>query len=227
MNLKKILLLAGLLVVSFGVSFGLSWWLSPSGEPAPDAGDEDQDTLGGGAVAAAALTGRPVTLRPDERATDKLRKELRDLLEQNKNRARKIEEDELRLARAKAELALQAKELEGLRVKLVAPLDRVRQEMKALEATRIRIQTEELANLRFTAGIYDKMAAEESGPIIKAMIDNGQLEDAVKILRYMTERVAAKVLAEVQRLQPDPAGNELEAPATKLSNGLKRLQQQK
>ena len=58
------------------------------------------------------------------------------------------------------------------------------------------------------------MSAEESGPIFEGMVANQQLDDAVKILRFMSERTAAKLLGQLS-----------EDIARQLMEGLKRVQQ--
>ena len=102
-------------------------------------------------------------------------------------------------------------------MELVAPLDRLKQAKKELDESRVRIEQEETANLRSAAAIYDKMSPEESGPVFESMCKNNQIDDAVKILRFMNERTAAKVLGQIQTSDKDAA--------RKLTDGLKRIQQ--
>lgn len=214
MSKKRLLLILILLLVSFGISFGLSAWLgrsAPAGRDAlEDAAIQVADDQGG----ALGIDGKPVQLRPDEKITEGLIKELRNRLEQVKLQQRKLEEREHRIKITEAVLKSEVEKLESLRVQLVAPLDRLKQVRKDLDDSRIRIQQAEAANLRVAAGIYDKMSPEESGPIFEGMVQNRQLDDAVKILRFMTERVAAKVLGQLS-----------EETARQLMEGLKRLEQ--
>lgn len=216
MKLKRILMIVGVLLASFAASFGVSHFL---GGPAEDASRGTGGTGGGeGDLLAAGLTpDGHVNLRPNEREVQKLIRQLQDLREQNRTRTRHLDEREHRVALTEARLKNQAQELESLRVQLVAPLDRLKTVAKELEASRVRIRAEEVANLRYTAGVYDKMAAEDCAPILVAMIENEQLDDAVKIFRFMSERTAGKVMGEIQRTSKEAA--------VQLTDGAKRVQQ--
>jgi len=214
MSKKRLILILVLLLGSFAVSFGLSAWLGGA-RPAPeDAAGKAAAAPAGAPGGAPGIDGRPLPLRPDEKLTEGLIKELRSKLEQLKLRQRKLEEREQRVRITEVKLKNIAQELESLRVKLVAPLDRLKQAKKDLDDSRIQVQQEEAANLRLAAGIYDKMSPEDSGPIFESMVQNRQLDDAVKILRFMAERTAAKVLGQLS-----------EDTARQLMDGLKRLQQ--
>ena len=220
MSKKRIFILAALLIVSFGGSFGLSWWLSPSAGPSEDKDAAPPEAAAGPPVQASTF-GQPVSLRPDEQQTEKLMKDLRNLIEQNKNTARRLEERARHLVRTEASLKSQAQQLEALRVQLVAPLEGLKQVEKKLESSRIRIRAEELVNLRNTAGAFDGLAPESAAQILVAMVDNSQLEDAVKIFRFMGARQQGKLLDAAA--QAGKGG----ASAAKLIDGLTRVQQDK
>ena len=66
-----------------------------------------------------------------------------------------------------------------------------------LEKTRITVTADEQKNLKRAAAIYDKMDPESAAKIVEDMCDNGQEEDAAKILHYMQERSVAKLLAAI------------------------------
>jgi len=59
------------------------------------------------------------------------------------------------------------------------------------------------------------MDAAKGGALLAMMCDNGQTDDAVKILTFMTERTRAKLLEGM----PDPAK------AAELTNMMKRIKQ--
>ena len=214
MSKKRLIMILGLLLVSFGISFGLSVWLGGGASPGGGADDKGLSGKTDSPDGVLGVGGKPIKLRPDEKLTEGLIKELRSKLEQIKLRQRKLEERDHRLKIAEAVLKNEVEKLESLRVQLVAPLDRLKQAKKDLDDSRIRVAQEEAANLRVSAGIYDKMSAEESGPIFEGMVANQQLDDAVKILRFMSERTAAKLLGQLS-----------EDIARQLMEGLKRVQQ--
>lgn len=96
-------------------------------------------------------------------------------------------------------------DLTSLRVELAAAAAAVRQERDKLESLRIQITQEELANLKKTASIYDKMDSASGSKIMIKMSQAEQTDDAVKILNYMAERTAAKMLAEIGTADPNLA----------------------
>jgi flagellar motility protein MotE (MotC chaperone) len=88
--------------------------------------------------------------------------------------------------------------------------------MDKLEKSRIRITQEEKVNLKHTASIYEKMDSASGGRILVGMCESLQTDDAVKILHYMGERPAAKILGEI----PD------KAMAAQLTEMLKRIREE-
>ena len=215
MNKRTLILIAGLLVGSFAISFAVSAWVlgpapsekkKPDKEPGEHAG-EGETVLG--------PDGKPVVLSADKTELRSLIKEIRAKREQYRMREQKLQQLEGQLRIARAALAGEAQKLESLRVQLVAPLDRLKQAKKDLEDTRIRIKQEEMLNLRATAGIYDKMSPEQSAPIFEEMCKNDQVNDAVWILRLMQARTAANVLGQIAD----------KTVARQLMDGLKRVQQ--
>lgn len=215
MNKRTLILMAGLLVGSFAISFVVSAWvIGPPPAQKPEADKDAADQAGEGETVLGP-DGKPVVLSPDAMELKGLIKEVRAKKDQYRLKKQKLEQLEAQIRIARAALAGEAQKLENLRVQLVAPLDRLKQAKKDLEDTRIRIKAEELANLRATAGIYDKMSPEDSAPIFEEMCKNDQLTDAVWILRLMQARTAANVLGQISD----------KTVARKLMDGLKRVQQ--
>jgi flagellar motility protein MotE (MotC chaperone) len=58
----------------------------------------------------------------------------------------------------------------------------------------LRIDENEAANLKATAGIYDKMSSEQAAAILSQMFAGGQQDSVVKIISLMQDRSAAKTL---------------------------------
>ncbi|MDO8304033.1 MAG: hypothetical protein Q7T18_12420 [Sedimentisphaerales bacterium] len=96
-------------------------------------------------------------------------------------------------------------DLNSLRVELAAAAAAVRQEREKLETLRLKITQDEMTNLKKTAGIYDKMDATNGSKILIRMCGSKQTDDVVKIINYMTERTAAKMLAEIGSGDPNTA----------------------
>ena len=208
-----IIVMAGLGVISFAVSFTLSTLLGGPPQPA-SAGQSDKPQQAG---ALGQLPGiGSASVLPKAKQLDELIKEVRLRIDEYRRREKQLEKREKRLHLAEELLKNQAKELEALRVELVAPLTGLKEIKEELDQTRILISRQEEANLKRTAGVYEKMDSASGSAILVQMCANKQETDAVKILRYMSERAAAKVLAEM----PD------KSLAAKLSEMMKRVQPQ-
>lgn len=196
---KRIIILAVLGVLSFAASYVVSGWLS--GKKAGPALQEpsrqaQQGLLEIGEIPTPASV-QPVTISMKERELDRLAKELRLKISVCNAKQREMEKQQKRIQLAEELLAKHAKELETLRVQLVAPLTRLREAKADLESTRVLIAKREKANLKHTAAIYEKMDTASGSEILAGMCKNKQEDDVVKILFYMSERAAAKLLAEI------------------------------
>ena len=94
----------------------------------------------------------------------------------------KVERDSLRdkFGKEKEDLAAQRQQLE--------------QKGSDLAALQLKIDENEAANLKTTAGIYDKMSPEQAAAILAQMFAGGQQDSVVKIISLMQDRSAAKTL---------------------------------
>ena len=197
----KIIALAALGLVVFAAAFVLSTFVGDDGqavvEPAGQAAQEGEDQGAGLQEALADGSVQPVTLRMKERELDELVKELRARIEACRKRQEELEVWDKRIRMAGEALKRQAQELEAIRMQLVAPLASMREAKAELENTRVRIGAEEAANVKRIAGMYEKMDSASGGQILADMCSNAQEDDAVKILHYMSERAAGKVLSEM------------------------------
>lgn len=194
MNLKKILVLAALAAVSFGGSMVASmlWGPKPKVEVVADANTPAAQPA---ATITAGLVGGEGKLTPKETQLDELIREVRQKLVEVRQHEQSLEEREGRLELAQETLRKQAKDMENLRMSLLAPLQGLKEEQASLEKARLRITLEEKANLKKAASIYEKMDPSAGSKILAGMCQS-QLDDAVKILHYMSERSAAKMMAE-------------------------------
>jgi len=203
--MKRIIFLAAVAAVSFGVSLGLTALLV---KPPPAAVQATSQPASQPAVA-------NQDLRPKDRQMDELILELQQRLAECRNKEHQLQEWESRLQIAQQTLNKQATELEQLRIDLLAPYNRLKEARAELLQTRITISAQERQNLQQMAGVYDKMDSSAASKIITAMCANDQAPDAVKLMRYMGERPTAMLMAEL----PD------KALAAKLSEMLKRVQE--
>ncbi|HET6427275.1 MAG TPA: hypothetical protein VFJ30_02610 [Phycisphaerae bacterium] len=195
---KRIVILAAVLVVSFGLSFLLSLWLGP--RPAPAAGAAMQPVAagaGGPPPEVAILLPGPdaVKIAPRELQLNELVKELQFERQRLRTKAEELAKREKQIEMVMEDLNRSAEELETLRLKLLGPLNGLKEARVELEQTRVRIRLEEMANLKKMAKSYDVMDADGGGKILAEMCSGGQEDDAVKLLYYMKERSAAKILS--------------------------------
>lgn len=193
--------------ISFAISLGLTIWLVKPA-PAPQQATTQPSTQP--AVASTDL------LHPKERQMDELIIDLQQRLGECRTKERQLKEWESRLQIAQAGVDKQAQELEQLRIDLLAPYNRLKEARSELLQTRITIQAQERTNLQQVAAVYDKMDSAASSKIIADMCTTNQIEDAVKLLRYMGERPVAMLMSEMTD----------KSLAARLSLMLKRVQEQ-
>lgn len=194
----KIIILVGIAVVGFGVSYLVSPWLAgektsatlPAGEQAKDKTDEFGPIL-------ASASGQTITLGMREAELTALIREVRLKIRDSKKKQKELEKREKRIHIAGEVLKKQAEELEALRIQLVSPMTRIKETIAELESTRIRIDKTEQANMKRIATMCEKMDTTSSSQMLTRMCENNQEDDAVKILYYMSKRSAGKLLSEI------------------------------
>ncbi|MBE3070781.1 MAG: hypothetical protein IMZ66_11160 [Planctomycetes bacterium] len=190
---KSVWLLIPLAAAVFGASYGLSLWLGAA--LAPAVAEEGAAAPDAGAAGSAALPSpAPEAVPLEEKYLTTLIGEVRAKLQDLDQREIAMREEEHRVRVAHQDLQKEAQQLETLRTELAASLAKAKQADAEFLKNRITIQTEEVANLKRTAAIYDKMDAEAASKTLESMCQNNQGDDAAKILVYMTERTAAKLL---------------------------------
>ena len=102
-------------------------------------------------------------------------------------------------------------DLNKLRMELATTVGDLKQKQQQLENSMIEIGKVEQQNLVSIAATYDKMDPASAAVIMTNMSKasepgkNSDIDDAVKILYYMTERTKAKLLAEMTKTQPEIA----------------------
>jgi len=204
---RKVILAAALALVSFGASLAVAVLLAPGERPAgqPEASHEGAPTT------------RPaVVLTPSEVELDELIRQLRQKLAQCRRTDQQLAQRRRQLEIVQEQLARQAQELDDLRVKMASTVAALNEARRKLDTTRVRIVREDQANLKKTAAIYDKMDSASAGRILTDMCTQQHEDEAVKILYYMSERTAAKLLAAFEDAQL----------AARLCEKLKRIREQ-
>ena len=95
--------------------------------------------------------------------------------------------------------------LDTLRVQLTSILSNLQQQEHSLKQTVLKIKETEQANMKNLAARYDKMSTDLASNIMINLASNNQLNDAVKIMYYMSERTSGKLLGEIGNSKPDLA----------------------
>jgi chromosome segregation ATPase len=223
--IKKIIIIAAAGLVSFAGAFVLAWLTKPA--PVPQSDESKQPD-----VTASDFTGRPVlTLSEDAAlsATDSVKRkamtekrlkslvfEIRAKIQEYNNKLQALELQAQRLQVTRSALQKDIEALNNLQIELTSTVANLKEQRDELIKTRVDIDKEEKANLVSIAATYDKMEAKSAGELLTNICkENLQasnieeagsgLDDAVKILHYMTERTKAKVLAELVTAQPQLA----------------------
>lgn len=201
--LKKALIATALTIITFGLSFLVSYFVRKSGQVPPASSARQAGAGGaGGAHEDPAAAFQP---HPREQELAKLVRQLKDKQEDYKAKERQIEIRQKRLTIAMEELRRQAQELENVRLRVATLLPQMESAIKTLEKTRLVIRKEEEANLKTMAETCNRMSPELAAGIFLEMARHREPERrhrGAKILSLMSDRTSAKVL---QSLKPDVA----------------------
>lgn len=195
---KKLIVLAALVVVSCASSFLVSRWMGGTVQPpSQDVSERGASSSRQEAFLTGLATAGAEKTESKHQQLDELVKELRLKIAELRQKEEKLRQREKWVQIAEDQLEKQANELESLRIQLVVPLTRLKEAQAKLQRSRIVIKKIEVANLRNNASILDGMDPAEGSKILEGMCTNKQMEDAVRILRYMSKKKAAKLLAEM------------------------------
>lgn len=216
MNKKRIIMIAAGGLISFAGAFVLAWLTTST--PVGQSGEPNQVTP----MVSKSLSSIEVPRPEDETKVMKttmsekqlkgLVYEVREKIQEYEDKLRAIELREQRLQTAQNTLKEDIENLNNLQVELASIVASLKSERDKLLKSRLEIAKAEKANLVSIAATYDKMDATSAGEILSNMCANqtqdeagsiaSGLDDAVKILHYMTERTKAKVLAELVASEP-------------------------
>lgn len=144
--------------------------------------------------------------------------EVQEKIRQYDRQLASLETRERRLQMTADSLKKDIENLNNLRVNLATIVAGLKEERDKLVKSRMEIAQAEKANLAKIAATYDKMDSASASKILTSMCaaqakgsgaggGAGNMDDAVKILHYMTERTKAKVLAELVTSEPKLAAD--------------------
>lgn len=224
---KKLIVMTAAGLVSFGGGLALSWF-SGAASPVDTPGESQVNVSATTQEQTWQIPGtRPVTgggtqgeqdrLSMTEKQLKALVYEIQDNMGKYKSRLEGLETEEQRLQMAQETLKKDIEKLNNLRVELASMVSRLKSERDKLLKSRVEIVQAEKANLVSMAATYDRMDVAAASKILTNMCTSerdsqsqkkvfggsgSNMDDAVKILHYMTEKAKAKVLAELVNSEP-------------------------
>jgi hypothetical protein len=207
-------------LVSFVGMFIFSWFtggeavspptvkpfVGPTGEPS------GRLTIEPGMISTAGPVGSDMKKTMTEKRLNSLVYEVREKIQEYSGKLQDLEVREQRLRTAHNMIKKDIEELDKLRIELASTVASLKSERDKLLKSRVEIAKAEKDNLITMAAAYDKMDSTSAGKILTSMskmqkggVGGSNLDDAVKILHYMTERTKAKLLAELVTTEPQLA----------------------
>jgi flagellar motility protein MotE (MotC chaperone) len=211
---KKILIMAGVGLISFGGTFGVTKMLKG---PAPAAATETVETESPAEGAAQMKEDKVPELKITEKPGEDMARgmtekqmqglifDVREKQKEYRSRDKQLAEQEERIRVAREGLQEDITRLTQLQAQLTLVYEKIRKQEALLQAKQLDISETEKANMQKLAQTYDKMDAAQAGKVLISMSANQQLPDAVKILYYMSERTSAKVIGEIASTKPEVA----------------------
>jgi len=228
MSKKVIIITGGAGLVSFAGAFVFAWLSRPA--PASRGDESEQATpirqqaesepsqteaIAAGPVGAGGGA-KKTTMTEDQ--LENLAYEIREKMQEYNDKLKALEVQEQRLRLSQETLKRDIEELNNLRVELASIVAGLKEQRDKLMKSKLEVAQAEKANLVAIAAAYDKMEAASASKILISMcgsyaagseaaggrgIGAGEtIDDAVKILNYMTERTKAKLLAELVNAEP-------------------------
>lgn len=141
-----------------------------------------------------------------ERQVQNLIFDLREKIQDYQNRQRELDYQTQQLEIAKQTLQTDLEKINQLYENLSLALASLNEKQRQLEQSLLEIEQIEKANFQRLASTYEKMDAAQAGKIMLSMAAGSQIHDVVKILYYMNDRNAGKVLGEIAASRPEVAG---------------------
>jgi len=212
MKKRQILMLTLAGMLSFVSVFAVSWFFTrnstealPSAEPSQAAATNTANEPGSDQFAYLASVAQQQPMGMTERQLQSLMQDIR-----NKSRDYQKREQALDTKAERIEITSQSMQddinrLNELRNKLSQILSDIEQKQERLQESIVEIEGIEQENFKRLASTYEKMDVTQACRIMVNMAVSNQLQDSVKILYYMNERTAGKLLGEIATAKPELA----------------------
>lgn len=218
MKKYQIMIVAAAGLLSFGASFGVNWFKQQKSAaaavlpPEQTVSDGRPKTAQSETVMSSSFSGpRDADTGQEqsglsERQLQNLIYDVRQKMRDYAVRERELDQEAERIDIARISLQDDIEELNSLREKLDLTLAALKEKEEQIQKSVIEIESIERANIQRLAITYDRMDPAQAGKIMMSMAANNQLQDVVKILYYMNERNAGRVLGEIGTTRPEVAG---------------------
>lgn len=207
-----VMILAG--IVSFAGSFATTYFLKDSQPAEASAAVESSENYDSttGKVPGMDPThtrivtgGQNLSKSMTQKQLHNLIYDIREKMKELQQREKELAYQEERIQTARDTLQQDIDNLDNLRVQLTTTLASLKTQQDNLQKTMVEITNAEKANMLRLASTYDKMDVTQASKIMTNMATGNQLNDAVKIIHYMSERTAGKLLGEIGSTQPELA----------------------
>lgn len=214
MKKKYLFMMIGAGVLSFALSFGVSRYLKksqpilPEDPPPIQASGQEQTDDPPGVLTPRALQAADAdsaALGLSEQQLQSLIQDIRGRMQEYRSKEKQLNQEAERIQLAHQSLQEEIDRLNQLRNKLSVLTQNLDEKEQQLKNTLLQVETVEQTNFQRLAATYDKMDSIQAGRILATMASGPQSSDAIKILYYMSERTAAKVLGEIGSSQPELA----------------------
>jgi len=169
-----------------------------------------------GTVAIAGASDGTMKKTMTEKQLKNLVYEVQEKSKEYNDKLRSLQMRQQRLQMAQETLTKDIENLNNLRIELASIVASLKSERDKLAKSRVEIAQAEKVNLVKIAAAYDKMDAASASKILTNMCKSqaqsagpgradSNMDDAIKILHYMSERTKANLLAELVTSEPQLA----------------------
>ncbi|MCK4958531.1 MAG: hypothetical protein KAT00_04015 [Planctomycetes bacterium] len=210
MKKMQVIIFAAAGLLSFGGVFGITLLMKGPAPVAAETAPVQDDTLTANATSGLGVMDfSPGTDNLSREMSEKQLKgliyDIREKMKEYRFREKELLVQEERIQTARETLQKDIEQLNGLNARLAAMVGNIKQQQDELDRSTIEISEIEATNMQKIANTYNTMDSAQSSKILISMASHNQLNDAVMILYYMTERTAGKLLGEISSAQPELA----------------------
>lgn len=216
MNKKMLILTISAGVLIFGISLGIGWLMSENDDTDIDRTaqqtktEPDSNQTEPELVDASESTTDEFSRNISERELKRLLVETRDTLKEYKQKINNLEKKQTRINTIRKIVEKDLRELDELRSELTQASSEMKSKISRLEKLKVEIDESKRDNLVALASTYDTMDSSSASNILANMArlpgeDEKSINDAIKILYFMSDRTRGKLLEKLSENEPELA----------------------